>query len=164
MAVSANGKGKLNSAALESLLKLRLFCNNGTATRGNGPASPGNTMDFDETLSYLQQNDEDHCVFCFRPVYSISEARDTDGGLLLPACLHLVCRGCMPQYHSQKDRCPRCSLGNMDIPISFVVQGSSQPQGPQGMSKSALFPGRTQYPTKLLAFLNDISAQTAQKR
>jgi SWI/SNF-related matrix-associated actin-dependent regulator of chromatin subfamily A3 len=161
MAVSGHGKGKLNSTVLESLLKLRLFCNNGISKLETGRASQGNERDVDEALSYLQQSNEADCAYCFEPVYSISEARDTDGGLLIPSCLHLVCRGCMSQYHAEKNRCPRCPAGSIQKFIPFLVQGASQAPD---LDKATLLPTRGRYPTKLLAFLGDISLQLSQKR
>ncbi|KAH6845784.1 SNF2 family N-terminal domain-containing protein [Chaetomium sp. MPI-CAGE-AT-0009] len=158
MAVSGQGNKQVKSTVLRSLLKLRLFCNNGTPTRGSGPDSRGTIMDADETLSYLQQNDEADCAYCFRPVHSISDARDTDGGLLIPGCQHLVCRGCMPQFHAEKSRCPRCTGENLDR--MFTAQGVGQ----RSTLDNAVLPTRrSQYPSKLLAFLSDISTQLSEK-
>ena len=154
MAVSGHGKGKLNSTVLESLLKLRLFCNNGTPRRDTGTVSPGNGMDPDEVLSYLQQSNEADCSYCFRPVYSISDARDTDGGLLVPGCLHLVCRSCIPQYHAEGSRCPRHAAGDAERSIDFRIAPSDD----------TLLAAQSRYPSKLLAFLDDISKQLSQKR
>ncbi|KAK0669910.1 SNF2 family N-terminal domain-containing protein [Cercophora samala] len=150
-AVSGHGRGKLNSTVLESLLRLRLFCNNGTARKEPGTVSPRHGMDMDEVLSYLQQNNEADCSYCFRQVYSINEAPDTDGGLLIPECLHLVCRACIPQYHAAGGRCPLHPVGQVQNSLPFGYPNHTAHHMP------------TQYPSKLLAFLEDISMQLSQK-
>ncbi|KAK4196327.1 SNF2 family N-terminal domain-containing protein [Triangularia verruculosa] len=152
--VSGHGRARLNSTVLRSLLRLRLFCNNGTPRREFATVSPGNEMDMDEVLSYLQQNNEADCSYCFRQVYSISDAPDTDGGLLVPECLHLVCRGCMPQYHAEGSLCPLHGVaGQVQHSLSFgrLPLSGTIPQA------------QTQYPSKLRAVLNDISMQLSQK-
>ncbi|VBB81747.1 Putative protein of unknown function [Podospora comata] len=150
-AVSGHGRGKLNSTVLESLLKLRLFCNNGIPKRESGTASPMPQMDMDEVLSYLQQNNEADCSFCFRQVYSINDRPDTDGGLLLPDCLHLVCRTCMPQYHAAGSQCPLHPVGQVQHSLPLGNPSHTTPKMP------------TQYPSKLLALLKDISMHLSQK-
>jgi SWI/SNF-related matrix-associated actin-dependent regulator of chromatin subfamily A3 len=153
-AVSGHGRAKVNSAVLQSLLQLRLFCNNGGLRRQAGTASPGKEMDMDEVLSYLQQKNEGDCAYCVRPIYSISDAHDTDGGLLVSGCLHLICRSCMPRYHAEGSRCPLHPVGEVLTSIHL----SADP------AHSVVPEARARYPTKLLAFLDDISKQLSQKR
>jgi hypothetical protein len=154
VAVSGHGRAKLNSTVLKSLLELRLFCNNGSLGRNAGAASSGNEMDMDEILSYLQQKNEGDCAYCVRPIYSISDASDTDGGLLVSGCLHLVCRSCLPRYHAEGGQCPLHKVGQVQDSIRPITDLT------QGVAPQAL----TRYPTKLLAFLDDISKQLSQKR
>ncbi|WKT53622.1 Helicase superfamily 1/2, ATP-binding domain [Fusarium oxysporum f. sp. vasinfectum] len=61
-AVSGHTKNKINSIVLESLLKLRLFCNNGSANNVLEMAPTGLPSDSDEALAYLQQH-ELNCRF-----------------------------------------------------------------------------------------------------
>ncbi len=157
MAVSGRGKGRLNSTVLESLLKLRLFCNNGSSGRGT---STPDDFDEDMILSYLQQNDEADCVYCSHPVYSINDARDTDGSILIAGCLHLVCRSCIPTF-SEKKQCPQCASLADERVIPDGIQRADCQRG-QGVRLS--LPSRNRYPSKLLAFLDDISTQTSHKR
>jgi SWI/SNF-related matrix-associated actin-dependent regulator of chromatin subfamily A3 len=106
MAVSGHRKSRVNSTMLESLLKLRLFCNNGSANRNLQIGPTGIPTDADEALSYLQQINQASCIYCTGPIYSINNARDTDGGTWIMACSHLVCRGCLPQHRANKQVCP----------------------------------------------------------
>jgi len=153
-AVSGHGRAKLNSAVLKSLLELRLFCNNGSQGRKTGAASSGNEMDMDEVLTYLQQKNEENCAYCFKPIHSISDAPGTDGGLLVTGCLHLICRSCMPRYHAEGSRCPLHPVGEALTSISLNQDSV------QGVVTKA----HPSYPTKLLAFMDDISKQLSQKR
>ncbi|EHK49549.1 hypothetical protein TRIATDRAFT_270730 [Trichoderma atroviride IMI 206040] len=82
MAVSGHRKNKAHSAMLESLLKLRLFCNNGPASAVLLPGPNGLPQDSDEALTFLQQCDENICCYCSGIIYSISSAADADGELL----------------------------------------------------------------------------------
>ncbi|KAG9233940.1 SNF2 family N-terminal domain-containing protein [Amylocarpus encephaloides] len=90
MVVSGNKKSRLNSTVLESLLKLRLFCNNSDSERGVRNGESGLPLDADEALSYLQQNEQAVCIYCTGPIYNIDNARDTDGGIWISTCSHLV--------------------------------------------------------------------------
>ncbi|CAI7641651.1 unnamed protein product [Penicillium glandicola] len=82
MAVSGKRNGKVNSTLLESLLSLRLFCN-------NGKAAASIPVDSDEALSYLEQLDKNVCIYCSSTIFCLSDTPDTDGGILLPGCRHL---------------------------------------------------------------------------
>ncbi|TPX09018.1 uncharacterized protein E0L32_001721 [Thyridium curvatum] len=63
MAVSRPGRHTVSSACLKSLLKLRLFCNNGLANTTIQPGPTGLPDDPDEALIYLQQFEENLIVF-----------------------------------------------------------------------------------------------------
>lgn len=183
MAVSGHRKSRINSTVLESLLKLRLFCNNGSSNRVIHTSPAGLPSDPDEALSYLQQNDQAVCVYCIGPIYSINNAQDTDGGIWIALCSHLVCRNCLPQHRANKQLCP-CKSNDKTTPLSSQNSGSSTPLPPTSslvgdasipMSNSSqhhLTQDNTifephpehQYPSKLLAFLEDIQKQTHHKR
>lgn len=170
MAVSGHRKSRLNSTMLESLLKLRLFCNNGNSNRNLQIGPTGLPTDADEALSYLQQNDQATCIYCTGPIYSINNARGTDGGTWILTCSHLVCRGCLPQHRVNKQICP-CTSNDDSTPSSSQNSGFNTPLPPSSThigSSSQLQPFQSrsekQYPSKLLAFLDDIQKQTAHKR
>jgi hypothetical protein len=176
MAVSGYKKSRLNSTMLESLLKLRLFCNNGSSNCHIQTGPMGLPSDADEALSYLQQNDQAICIYCTGPIYSINNALDTDGGTWIMTCSHLVCRGCLPQHRTKKQICPFTSIDNStpstsqnsgsNTPVprfSTPVSESSQHQPFQSNNSSVSRSGK-QYPSKILAFLDDIQKQKAHKR
>lgn len=176
MAVSGHRKSRLNSTMLESILKLRLFCNNGRANRHIQTGPTGLPSDADEVLSYLQQIDQATCIYCTGPIYSINEAQDTDGGTWIMACSHLVCQGCLPQHRANKQICPCTSDHNSSssssrdsgfntliAPSSMIMGNSSQLQSSQSNS-GPISRSEDQYPSKLLAFLDDIQKQRAHKR
>ncbi|UKZ69785.1 uncharacterized protein TrAtP1_010789 [Trichoderma atroviride] len=130
MAVSGHRKNKAHSAMLESLLKLRLFCNNGPASAVLLPGPNGLPQDSDEALTFLQQCDENICCYCSGIIYSISSAADADGGIFMSSCRHLVCRSCMPHHRSQKEGCPACAAGNE--PTSLAILEPNRGQIPPG--------------------------------
>jgi len=154
MAVSGRRNGKINSTVLESLLALRLFCNNGQAVTGV-------PVDADEALSYLEQLDQNTCSYCSGTIYLISDTADTDGGIIISSCRHLVCRSCIPQHLSRQNKCPSCDSGNSqsDVPISFFGHSNEHSQQNPRRSTSLTKP----YPTKLLALLAEISQNSSQK-
>ncbi|KAH6664215.1 SNF2 family N-terminal domain-containing protein [Halenospora varia] len=184
MAVSGHRKSKLNSAVLESLLKLRIFCNNGSTNHVIQTGPTGLPSDADEALSYLEQYDQAVCVYCTGPIYSINSARDTDGGVWVTTChrRHLVCRNCLPQHRVNKQICP-CTSNDGTTASSPQSSGTNTPIPPiPAPIGNALMPIENsnyahpvqvnssvgpqlehQYPTKLLAFLADIQKETRHK-
>jgi SWI/SNF-related matrix-associated actin-dependent regulator of chromatin subfamily A3 len=154
MAVSGRRNGKINSTVLESLLALRLFCNNGQAVTGV-------PVDSDEALSYLEQLDQNTCSYCPGAIYLISDTPDTDGGIIISGCRHLVCRSCIPHHLSRQNKCPSCDSGSSqsDMPMPFFGDSNEHrlPNPRRSMSLTK------QYPTKLLALLAEISQNSAQK-
>ena len=173
---SGHRKSKLNSTFLESLLKLRLFCNNGSSNLSIETGPTGLPTDADEALSYLQQNDQGNCIYCAGPIYTINNAQDTDGGIWMVTCTHLVCRGCLPQHRANKQICPCTATGNASLSssqnsgVNTPFRPSSAPyssSGPlQPFQANVNFVPRSenQYPSKVLAFLEDIQKQRAHKR
>ena len=156
MAVSHRKKGNVNSTMLESLLKLRLFCNNGLPT--DDPTVQSNQLqgDPDETLSLLQQIHRNTCIYCSGVIYSLNEDSDADGGIILAACSHLVCKTCVPSHRARKHKCPGCEAGDE---VS-APQNSSLHTNLQHHASPSY---RTSYPTKLLALLSDLSQHTFNK-
>ncbi|KAJ4287020.1 hypothetical protein N0V90_012901 [Kalmusia sp. IMI 367209] len=91
MAVSGRRKGRINSTILESLLKLRLFCNNG---RDVAIDLTGLPEDSDEVLTYLQQFQKNICAYCNGTVYSLSEVDDNEGGIVIDLCSKSIVFSC----------------------------------------------------------------------
>ncbi|KAL7894024.1 SNF2 family N-terminal domain-containing protein [Trichoderma sp. TUCIM 5745] len=164
MAVSGHRKNKTHSAVLESLLKLRLFCNHGSSSAVLLPGPTGLPEDPDEALTFLQQCNENTCCHCDGIIYSISNAADADGGIFMPSCRHLVCRSCMPHHRPQKKRCPACAAGNEPTSLATCILEPNKVQLPPNRrlgNNDALELG--QYPTKLLELLSDVRQSVNHK-
>ncbi|KAI9167943.1 matrix-associated actin-dependent regulator [Paramyrothecium foliicola] len=153
LAHSKRATRKLNIVVLQSLLRLRLFCNNGNLLSEAKRKDNGMPTDPDEILTYLQQREEASCVYCGGNIYTINDSPGADGGLLMKKCLHLVCRGCVPQYQSDKRKCRQCTSRNdesqQDTQLLTILE--------KPRSTTSL-PSHTLYPSKLLAFLKDVQS------
>ncbi|KAJ5402936.1 uncharacterized protein N7487_008832, partial [Penicillium crustosum] len=112
MAVSGRRSGKVNSTVLESLLSLRLFCNNGKATTSV-------PLDSDEALSYLEQLDKNVCIYCSSTIFWLSDTPDTDGGIFLASCRHL-CR----LFKLEEDSLYRCQASLQQWNEYSMIEGS----------------------------------------
>ena len=156
MAVSHRRKGNVNSTMLESLLKLRLFCNNGTP-----PSDPATQVDqvqtdADEVLSLLQQIHRNTCIYCSGVIYTLNDDIDADGGIILVACSHLVCKTCIPNHRTRSHKCPGCEAGDeVYVPRNSTLH--------QTVQSHAVPTHRTSYPTKIIALLSDLSQHTSNK-
>jgi SWI/SNF-related matrix-associated actin-dependent regulator of chromatin subfamily A3 len=157
LGVSGHSK-RGETAKVQSFLRLRLFCNNGSFSTG---LSDMNWRP-DELLSYLQQIDQAVCSYCDRTIYDLNDVPGTDGGCLLGQCLHLVCRDCQTQHQAEGSQCPKCT-SETEIPGQGSTAGSNSFPVLQESGIRMLLP-TTRYPTKLLAFLEDIRLQLARKR
>ncbi|KAI0531666.1 SNF2 family N-terminal domain-containing protein [Xylaria digitata] len=162
MAVSGRGKSNINSAFLQSLLKLRLFCNNGRSNAVLELGSKGIPVDPDEALIYLQQEDQNICVYCSGTIYFINDAAETDGGVFVSICCHLVCHNCLAHHRTQKQRCPICPPGNGSMPQATLPPGR-KPDLSVGPNKARGTRPTRSYPSKLQALLSDIRQNSTHK-
>ncbi|KAH9240166.1 hypothetical protein K456DRAFT_1826169 [Colletotrichum gloeosporioides 23] len=151
MAVSKRGTRKLHTTVLQSLLRLRLFCNNGSSVFKSALDADKLPTDPDEILTYLQQRNEAICAYCSGNIYTINDSQNADGGLLMKGCMHLVCRGCMPQYHADKRECSQCASSNTEESQKTTL---SIAQEQDGFKTNLTQPSA--YPSKLQAFLSDV--------
>lgn len=155
--ISRQQKGRPNSTVLESLLALRLFCNNGKAIT-NMP------VDLDEAFSLLQQAGDDICAYCDRRVHGLSgspEATGLDEAVIIPNCGHLVCQACLPDYLEKKDKCPACVLHSTSSNAQSKTLRQAAQQETPTRQNSGTFSER--YPTKLRALLDDIIQNRSQR-
>ncbi|ETS77388.1 hypothetical protein PFICI_11262 [Pestalotiopsis fici W106-1] len=163
MAVSRRGKSNINSAFLESLLKLRLFCNNGrvNAVMQSGPT--GLPTDPDEALIYLQQHGQDVCAYCSATIYFINEDPRNDGGIFITGCSHLLCHNCVPIHLSEKKKsCPTCisqpdSVSETTLPSVNMHIETRRRDINNGMGNTV------PYPSKLQALLSDVIQDSQHK-
>lgn len=153
MAVSMRGNMKHNTAVLQSLLRLRLFCNNGRPDFVQAASNKGTPTDPYELLTYLQQTDNAICVYCHRNIYSIHDNQkiESDGGIQVQGCTHLVCSGCVPKHCAAKLRCISCSTQGQEDAVNDLTIPSQQRITTQLGSDTD-----TVYPTKLRALLQDL--------
>ncbi|KAI1091078.1 SNF2 family N-terminal domain-containing protein [Rostrohypoxylon terebratum] len=162
MAVSRRGKRNLNSVFLESLLRLRLFCNNGSTDTVIQPGTTGLSADSDEILAYLQQQGQDHCAYCSAVIYFINPEVETDGGMLIPSCGHLVCHHCVPNFRTEGQRCPTCASNDGSEPQVIPPLNHLSISPTRGNNGSIARPV-SQYPSKLLQLLADIRESSTHK-
>lgn len=133
MITSGYSKRKVSSVVLQSILKLRLFCNNGRSIDNQQFEITGLPSDPDEALAYLQQHDRNICAICSVTIYSIDNSDKTDGGRFIFTCCHLFCRTCMPQYRNRKSPCPACQEeGEPQLPGVRSMQDQQMGTGTGG--------------------------------
>ncbi|KAK8133073.1 P-loop containing nucleoside triphosphate hydrolase [Apiospora kogelbergensis] len=160
MAVSQRGKTNVKSAFLESLLKLRLFCNNGRTNAMMHCGPTGLPTDPTEALGYLEQHDQNICAYCSGVVYFISENAGSDGGTFISGCSHLICHNCFQLY--RKEPCPTCA-GQHGL-ASETTLPSSEMHIEALSNDEDTETGRTvPYPSKLLALLSDVRQNSTHK-
>lgn len=150
MAVSGNGK--YASTTLQSIHKLRLFCNNGP--RG---AQDELIESDDEMLSYLVQLGENACAKCTNGVLSIDKVEGRDRGKFIQPCRHLVCHSCWPQCvgKGKGTHCLLCVSGHSPPDFATHIETQRLSSGANGASLP--------YPSKLLALLDDIKGAPRNK-
>ncbi|KAI1121432.1 SNF2 family N-terminal domain-containing protein [Nemania abortiva] len=154
MAVSKRGRSNANSAFLESLLRLRLFCNNGRSNAVLELGSDGLPLDPSTALAYLQQQGQDVCAYCSGPIYFINEIETADGGIFIASCCHLVCHTCLPHHRAQKQSCPTCSTESNSAFHTTLLPSRGRIHSVRRDRAGARHPGP--YPSKLLALLSDV--------
>jgi SWI/SNF-related matrix-associated actin-dependent regulator of chromatin subfamily A3 len=147
--IAVSGFAQYASTTLQSIHELRLFCNNGPRT-----IQKDSHESDDEKLSYLQQLDENACAKCSLPIFCIDQAGDGNRGLFIPTCRHLVCHSCYIQCVDKKNACLLCKkFGPPTLPedTSTIL--------PTQMTDEPTL----QYPSKLLALLQDIKTDRGHK-
>ncbi|KAF5593767.1 DNA repair and recombination RAD5C [Fusarium subglutinans] len=162
MITSGHSKRKVSSVVLQSILKLRLFCNNGRSIDNQQFEITGLPSDPDEALTYLQQHERNICAICSVTIYSIDSSDKTDGGRFIFSCCHLFCRTCMPQYRKRKSPCPACHQeGEPELPGAGPTQDGQASSGTSGQTGSGF--SKDDYPSKLLRLLDDIRQHNTEK-
>ncbi|KAJ9634511.1 hypothetical protein H2199_008968 [Coniosporium tulheliwenetii] len=97
LAVSGHKVKEAHQNVLEILLRLRLFCNNGSVYDGSGAHFSGEFMDPGEALSLLEQTGQAACYYCLCDVSSITRSND-DESALLTACHRVICSDCISSW------------------------------------------------------------------
>ncbi|KAF5254485.1 hypothetical protein FANTH_743 [Fusarium anthophilum] len=142
MITSGHSKRKVSSVVLQSILKLRLFCNNGRSIDNQQFEVTGLPSDPDEALAYLQQHERNICAICSVTIYSIDNSDKTDGG--------------------RKSPCPACQQeGEPELPGAGPTQVGQASSGTSGQTSGGI--SKDDYPSKLLRLLNDIRQHNTEK-
>lgn len=109
----------------EALLRMRMFCNNGSRWTGSAPG-PSCIQRPDELLSLLEQRDQAFCQICTLDVTSVGQIDDHDTGYVTP-CWLMVCGTCTADF-LEKHSCRVCSQqreGQLaDDPVEVDFSGS----------------------------------------
>lgn len=154
MAVSGH-TSKVSATALHSIHELRLFCNNGLRRNGREDVETD-----DELLSDLQQHNMNICANCSGPILSIDQRGNSYGGTFISLCKHLICHSCLPQCFKGRGDCVLCSRGLVPMRPSCNSILSLHYPGENG---DLLERPPEEYPTKLLALLNDLQTNPLNK-
>jgi len=151
--MTASGKGRYMSTALQFIHELRLFCNNGP--RRTQDTSHGSD---DEILSHLVQLEENVCANCSIGIFCIDRVEGRDGGLFIRPCKHLVCHSCWPECVETKKKgshCRLCAKGHAPTDLSTHFSTG-------GLAFAAEAATET-YPSKLMALIQDIKDVSGEK-
>jgi len=159
LAVSGHNTKATHQSIIESLLRLRLFCNNGSLNKDDNPSSY--SLEPEEILSLLQQSGEASCKYCSCDIASMSASENSDC-VLLTQCHRLVCGECRTQYENDFERiqmssensCPFCSDKHGKINLC--------PKNAEGSLKTTSM--RKSYPSKLLALLEDVRSNSPHEK
>lgn len=173
LSIDAAVSGKYSKIAhqniLESLLRMRMFCNNGLESRtknGRKLAHP------DQLISLFQQSGDAICAQCSSDILS-PDVDDNSETPILTHCCRLICSDCAPQFHSQPGQegitinisrirtCPLCNCPDDSENILLQPFGNNE-ASVSGYSS----PDRSvkEYPTKLMTLLADIKEHCSQDK
>lgn len=148
LAVSGHKGKEAHQSVLEMLLRLRLFCNNGSRFRAPIHPSTGLSTDPEEALSFLETTGQAVCHHCGSEVSSLRAPDDPDSAFLT-VCRRVICSGCLTQDRVASDgSCITCRGQHALDPATR----SSDIFDELRFSKAV-------YPTKLLALCEDIQTK-----
>jgi SWI/SNF-related matrix-associated actin-dependent regulator of chromatin subfamily A3 len=144
LAVSGHKVKEAHQTVLEILLRLRLFCNNGTTHN----SANGSLLEYDptETLSLIQQRGEAICHFCSCDIAEMQDTGDRGEDLVTP-CNRVVCVDCIPIWTSESSERDFCSICSKQHSMNTATIATPQYSITNG-----------KYPSKMLALYEDILA------
>ncbi|KAF5577105.1 DNA repair recombination RAD5C [Fusarium pseudoanthophilum] len=133
MITSRHSQRKVSSVVLQSILKLRLFCNNGRSIDNQQFDVTGLPSDPDEALAYLQQHERNICAICSVTIYSIDNSDKTDAGSIVSGSPHVqpVSKMVKPNFQvfglSKMDRRTPVRAGRLAVvaPSTNILQSYS---------------------------------------
>lgn len=136
---------------LESLLRLRLYCNAGATTLRfeEYSLSPN-----DKTLSLLQQDEDASCSYCRCEILSM-DAETSNLAPIATHCRKLVCAECLPRFSDETFKlanCPLCDAAQLD-------------QSPETLLPKEAFRLHTDVtPSKIAALLDNVRQAPASEK
>jgi SWI/SNF-related matrix-associated actin-dependent regulator of chromatin subfamily A3 len=142
--VSGHVENRSRNTMLRILLKLRIFCNQGTFTNEDGHQ----LLDADEHLTWLEEREEAFCVCCFSSVALINQPDDPNSAVL-GECFHILCCLCysdaaVDSPSSMRYDCPEC--GATRKPHDFLADNVT----------TINVPGLEEHSSKLNALTKDL--------
>jgi SWI/SNF-related matrix-associated actin-dependent regulator of chromatin subfamily A3 len=162
MVVGGRKIKETNQIMLESILRMRLFCNDGSRAFSNQRFPLGFPSDPQEALSFLQTLGDAICSYHNSEVYSLDSVEDdTDSGVLT-ICHHLICGECLPKFRPDLDEsklngvshCPFCP--RKSSPDSFFI--------PKTMMTDFSTNEQNQSPMKLLRIVTNIKDEPQDEK
>lgn len=158
-AVSGRTGTSSRNTMLKVLLELRIFCNQGTFTPEHKD-DPDHTLDADEQLTLLEEQEHAFCDACFSAISMVNQLEDVMSGVL-GRCSHVLCRTCyddavQDSSTSTQYDCPVCEETTQ---LEHLQLGNSLADGANVSSGHS---------SKLDALTDDLlqsqNAQTPEKR
>lgn len=106
IAVSGHHTKEAHQSVIQSLLRLRMFCNNGAIEAHDQSSSLSG--DPEEILSMFQQSGKAICMYCSCDILSMGILGSLDS-VILTKCFHLVCGECRILHHHEEADLERIS-------------------------------------------------------
>lgn len=136
---------------LESLLRLRLFCNGGVTTLQLEECSLSPN---DKTLSLLQQNEDASCSYCRCEILSM-DAEASNTAPIVTHCSKLVCADCLPRFSEETSKLAHCP----------VCDGTGSDQPHKVLPAKGTFSTHTDRPSsKIAALLDNIQKEPTSEK
>ncbi|CAI6242193.1 unnamed protein product [Periconia digitata] len=156
LAISGHSLKKANHHIIQTILGMRLFCNEGPKAFKGKKSLNGLPSDPDHALSYLQTCGKATCAQCHCEVQSMYHSDDRSSATLT-VCEHLICGDCLPIYETDLNNdtkegraiCPIC--GRRWARDSFFI-GSAQDPADTPTSPEEM-------PSKLKLLLENLQTQ-----
>lgn len=146
LAVSGHKVKEAHQNVLEILLRLRLFCNNGSVYDKGRTHSSTKFADLGEAFSLLQQSEQATCCYCSRDITTIA-GFDSHDSAILTGCRRAVCSDCVPLWRREFGKGTRCPICRSTHSLESIVAEKE---------KDVL--STAKYPSKLLALCRDIES------
>ena len=130
---SASGRTPKKALMLQAILRLRIFCDQGTFTSSTNIAAERH-FDPDEALALLQQADEARCARCRSEVVILGQP-ESPSSAVLGSCSHLICASCYDDipiedlYEPDAFLCPVCHVKVLRQQFIGHVGPSHESQG-----------------------------------